>query len=149
MMLSCSTFMLAAVLASTGVLSGLPEYKPDANADRGSIPAAYLWDLTVLFPDDDAWSQTLEKTRVSLEGLSSLHDTLGEPESLAAYMEIYFSIELTANRLSLYASLQKDGDTTDDPPPAGVETDQPGHGRGRGAPASGARLRRRRARGGL
>ena len=34
------------------------------------------------------------------------------PEGLAAYMGVYFELELMANRLSLYASLQKDGDTT-------------------------------------
>jgi len=113
MFLSCSTlFLAAAVMASAGDIGSLPAYTPDANADRASIPADFIWDLTVLFPDDEAWEFTLEKTREELDGLDSSQDALSRPDGLAAYMEAYFAIELTANRLSLYASLQKDGDTT-------------------------------------
>jgi len=112
MTVSCSVLLFAAVLASSGGLTGLPPHTPDANAERRSIPADYLWDLTVLFPDDEAWESTLEATKKGLVLLSASHDTLGSPEGLAAYMTLYFDIELTTNRLSLYASLQKDGDTT-------------------------------------
>jgi len=113
MILSCSTIVLAATLAATaGDLGSLPSYTPDANASRATIPADFLWDLTVLFPDDEAWVSTLEATEEGLAVLSASHDTLGTPGGLAAYMASYFDIELTINRLSLYASLQKDGDTT-------------------------------------
>jgi oligoendopeptidase F len=112
MMFSFTTLVFVALMAATGNLAGLPDYTPDANAERVSIPADYLWDLTVLFPDDETWMLTLETTRQELEALGTTHDTLDTPEGLAAYMESYFDIELTTNRLSLYASLQKDGDTT-------------------------------------
>jgi oligoendopeptidase F len=113
MFLSCSTlFLAAAVMASAGDIGSLPPYEPDANADRASIPGDYIWDLTVLFPDDEAWAVTLDETREKLDALDSSQDALSKPDGLAAYMEAYFAIELTANRLSLYASLQKDGDTT-------------------------------------
>jgi oligoendopeptidase F len=113
MFLSCSTlFLAAAVMASAGDLGSLPSYAPDANAERASIPGDYIWDLTVLFPDDEAWAATFEATAEQLVELKSAHDALSRPAGLAAYMEDYFEIEVTANRLSLYASLQKDGDTT-------------------------------------
>ena len=112
MTVSCSVLLFAAVLASTGNLAELPTYTPDANADRASIPDVYRWDLTVLFPDDEAWASTFESTEAGLAALSAGHDALSSPEGLAAYMASYFEIEVTANRLSLYASLQKDGDTT-------------------------------------
>jgi len=112
MMFSCSTLVVVALMATSGNLAGLPEYTPDANAERTSIPADYLWDLSVLFPDDEAWTLALETTSAALEALGSGHDTLDRPEGLAAYMEAYFEVELATNRLSLYASLQKDGDTT-------------------------------------
>jgi len=112
MFLSCSTlFLAAAVMASAGDIGSLPSYEPDANADRASIPGDYIWDLTVLFPDDEAWAVTLDETREKLDALDSSQDALSSPDRLAAYMEAYFAIELTANRLSLFASLQKDGDT--------------------------------------
>jgi len=112
MMFSCSTLVFAALMATTGNLTSLPVYTPDANAERTSIPADYLWDLSVLYPDDEAWTLALETTSAELEVLGSSHDMLDHPNGLTAYMEAYFEIELTANRLSLYASLQKDGDTT-------------------------------------
>ncbi len=113
MFLSCSTlFLAAAVLASAGDLGSLPPYTPDANAERSTIPADYLWDLTALFPDDEAWAVALVATGAKLEILGSTRETIKTPEGLAAYMAVYFDLELMANRLSLYSSLQKDGDTT-------------------------------------
>ena len=56
MFLSCSTvFLAAAVMALAGNFESLPDYTPDANAERQTIPSDYIWDLTVLFPDDEAW----------------------------------------------------------------------------------------------
>jgi len=113
MFLSCSTlFLAAAVMASAGDIGSLPPYTPDANADRASIPGDYIWDLAVLFPDDEAWAATFEATHESLAELSAEHEALSTPAGLTAYMKAYFALELTTNRLSLYASLQKDGDTT-------------------------------------
>ncbi|MCU0304348.1 MAG: oligoendopeptidase F family protein [Thermoanaerobaculales bacterium] len=110
---TCSAVLLTlAVAASAGNLASLPDYSPDANAERSSIPAAYRWDLTVLFPDDAAWEAALEATRTALADLGRWHGSLAEPGPLADYMTRYFEAELAANRLSLYASLQKDGDTT-------------------------------------
>lgn len=112
MTMTFSTLLFAAVLASSGNLAGLPDYTPDANAARSVIPPEYRWDLTVLFPDDEAWTATLEATEDALATLAATHDSLDTAGRLASYMAAYFDIELTANRLSLYASLQKDGDTT-------------------------------------
>ncbi len=113
MIVSCSTvFLAAAVLASAGDFASLPPYTPDANAERSTIPADYRWNLTVLFPDDEAWADELAATGKKLEMLASTHETMTTPEGLAAYMAVYLEIEVTANRLSLYAALQRDGDTT-------------------------------------
>ncbi len=113
MSVSCTIVLVAAAaLASAGDFSTLPDYSPDANAERSTIPADFLWDLTVLYPDDGAWADGLAATGASLEALGTEHGNLGTPEGLAVYMKTYFDIELTTNRLSLYASLQKDGDIT-------------------------------------
>jgi oligoendopeptidase F len=112
MTITLSCLVLAAVVAADGNLSGLPEYTPDANVERSAIPAEYRWDLTVLFPGDDEWAESMAETDRTLEALSSLHGSLSDPTTLATYMNDYFAIELAANRLSLYAALQKDGDST-------------------------------------
>jgi oligoendopeptidase F len=111
---TCTTVLLTVALAaSAGSLASLPDYRPDANAELSSIPAAYRWDLTVLFPDDAAWAAALDATRATLADLGQQHGSLADPAALADSMRRYFEAELAANRLSLYASLQKDGDTTD------------------------------------
>jgi oligoendopeptidase F len=113
MVFRCSVVLIAATaLVSAGDLGSLPEYTPDANADRSSIPSVFKWDLTVLFADDAAWRSTFGETEAKLADLAHLHGGLDQPETLAMYLADYFEIELTTNRLSLFASLQKDGDTT-------------------------------------
>jgi oligoendopeptidase F len=113
MFFSCSTLLLAAaVMGPAGDLGSLPPYTADANTERSSIPDVYRWDLTVLFADESEWASTLRSTESRLAHLTLVHDRLHDPEVLASYMEVYFDVELTANRLSLFASLQKDGDTT-------------------------------------
>ena len=109
---SAAVILAAAVLASAGDLSSLPAYTPDATADRSSIPAAYRWDLTPLFPDDAAWAAAFADTEAKLAELQASDAGLDRPEALAAFMATYFEVELTANRLALYANLQRDGDTT-------------------------------------
>jgi oligoendopeptidase F len=109
---SAAVVLAAAVLASAGDLRSLPAYTPDATADRSSIPAAYRWDLTPLFPDDAAWAAAFADTEAKLAGLQASAAGLDRPEALAAFMATYFEVELTANRLTLYANLQRDGDTT-------------------------------------
>ena len=85
-MFSCSTLVVVALMATTGNLAGLPDYTPDANAERVSIPADYLWDLSVLFPDDEAWALALETTSSELDALGSGHGTLGRPDGLARHL---------------------------------------------------------------
>ena len=89
MFLSCSTvFLAAAVMASAGNFESLPDYTPDANAERQTIPGDYIWNLSVLFADDEAWSLALEETGAKLETLASNHDTLDRPDGLVAYMAV-------------------------------------------------------------
>ena len=109
---SAVVVLAAAVLASAGDLRSLPAYAPDATADRSSIPAQYRWDLTPLFPDDEAWAAAFAGAEAGLADLEASAGELGRPEALAAFMATYFEVELTANRLALYANLQRDGDTT-------------------------------------
>jgi oligoendopeptidase F len=104
--------LLIASFPAAETLDGLPPVVPDANNDRSSIPEVYLWDLPALYESDDAWAESFSATEKELAGLKTLHRELGAPSTLAAYMETYFRLEVAANRLSLYANLQRDGDTT-------------------------------------
>ena len=104
--------LLTSAVATAGTLDDLPQFTPDANAERASIPEVFRWDLTALFPSDDAWSDAFSAAGESLSGLARHHGGLNDPVILADYMATYFRLEVEANRLSLYASLQRDGNTT-------------------------------------
>jgi oligoendopeptidase F len=104
--------LLIVSFSAAETLDGLPPVVPDANTDRSSIPEIYLWDLTALYASDDAWAESFSATEKELAGLKTLHHELGAPSTLAAYMKTYFRLEVAANRLSLFANLQRDGDTT-------------------------------------
>jgi len=104
--------LLIVSVSTAETLDGLPPVTPDANVDRSSIPEVYLWDLTALYGSDEAWSESFSATENELAGLKTLHNELGTPSTLADYMATYFRLEVVANRLSLYANLQRDGDTT-------------------------------------
>ena len=104
--------LLTSATASAGTLEDLPPFTPDANVERASIPEVYRWDLTALFPDDDGWSDAFMAAGERLSGLAGHHGELNDPSILADYMATYFRLEVEANRLSLYANLQRDGNTT-------------------------------------
>jgi oligoendopeptidase F len=110
---SAAIVLATAVLASAGELGSLPDYVPDANADRMSIPAVYRWDLTPLFANDASWEATFAATESRLSTLTGSPADLDRPEALAAFMKTYFDLELIANRLTLYANLERDGAITD------------------------------------
>ncbi len=111
-------FVVALVLtfaAGSSVLAGglqdLPEWQPDANAERSAIPGVYKWQLDVLVADDEAWEAGAKDAAQKLETLGELRVGLAKPEGLAKYLEAYFAADELINRLTLYANLRRDTDT--------------------------------------
>lgn len=117
-MTRCSRFVVALILfvavgssVMAGGLEGLPLWAPDANAERVAIPDVYKWRLGVLVADDEAWEAEAEDAARRLEALAGLRAGLTTAQGLATYLEAYFAADELINRLTLYANLQRDGDT--------------------------------------
>jgi oligoendopeptidase F len=110
--------MLVAALVATGVGSAqatdLPAYEPDANAERSQIPDVYKWDLTPLFPDDAAWTQSMHALSEETKKLGDFQGKLSDPKALADCLDLYFRLHDGINHVTLYANLQSNTDTADD-----------------------------------
>ncbi len=90
-----------------------PQYSPDSNSARESIPQVYKWDLTAIFPSDAAWEQELERVGKDLDLIEAFRGSLGDPSSLYDCLKQYFETHDATNRVTLYANLNLEVALTD------------------------------------
>jgi len=80
--------------------------------DRSKIPDEYKWDLTALYPSDQAWRTEKGKLVSDLPALRKFQGTLSSSAAqLAEALEVRSRLEKEATRLFTYASLISDQDT--------------------------------------
>ena len=82
--------------------------------ERSEIDDAYTWDLTDLFPDDEAWEAAYEETDARIEELSAYEGRVTESAAtLEDVLELRESIMRSVSNVTAYARMRKDEDTTD------------------------------------
>jgi oligoendopeptidase F len=80
--------------------------------DRSKIPDPYKWDLTKLYPSDQAWRDAKNELSAKLPKLSQFKGTLGSSaQRLADALELESRLEKDLYRLTTYAGLISDQDT--------------------------------------
>ena len=80
--------------------------------DRGKIPDEYKWDLTSIYPSDQAWRAAKEKLASELPRLRQFQGTLASSASrLADALETQSSFDKELARLFVFASMRSDEDT--------------------------------------
>jgi oligoendopeptidase F len=80
--------------------------------DRSKIPDQYKWDLTAIYPSDQAWRAAKDQFVAELPKVRELQGTLGSsPKHLADVLELSSHLEKELNRLFVYAGLISDQDT--------------------------------------
>jgi oligoendopeptidase F len=80
--------------------------------DRSKIPDQYKWDLTPLYPSDQAWRTTKEQFVAELPKVGAFQGTLAaSPKQLADALEKSSDLEKELDRLYVYAGLISDQDT--------------------------------------
>ena len=80
---------------------------------RDQIAIEDTWDLTTIYPDEQAWSAELDTVPAKVEAAASFRGRLGESAAvLQQAIEAVFDLELTISRLAVYASLRRDEDTS-------------------------------------
>jgi oligoendopeptidase F len=82
--------------------------------ERAKIPEKYRWDLTQIYPDDQAWRAAKDKLIAGIPAIGAFNGTLGSsPQKLADALELTSRISKEFSRLYVYASMMSDQDTRD------------------------------------
>ena len=81
---------------------------------RNEISKDNTWDLSKLFPDDEAWKAGLQAYETEAEKIPSFKGSLGKSaESLAAWMDYIRDLGILEERLGVYAQLRQTEDEGD------------------------------------
>ena len=106
--------MRYAKLASAGLLAATLLVSPLAaqTRDRAQIPDQYKWNLTDLYPNDEAWRAAKEKLAADIPKVKQFRGTLGKsPQQMLAALTFLSDLNKTFSRVYVYAGLKSDEDT--------------------------------------
>jgi oligoendopeptidase F len=82
--------------------------------DRRKIPDRYKWDLTHIYPNDEAWKRAKDELVNGLPSIAQYRGTLGSSaRQLLGALECVSDLIKTYYRLYSYASMHSDQDTRD------------------------------------
>ena len=80
--------------------------------DRSKIPDQYKWDLTAVYPSDQAWRAEKDKVNAQLPELRKFQGTLASSAAhLADALDLQSHLDKEVTRLYVYASMNSDEDT--------------------------------------
>ncbi len=80
---------------------------------RDQIAVEDTWDLTTIFPTEEAWDAEAAQVPGLIERAAATRGTLAEsPQALADAIQAVLALQLSISRLTVYASLRRDEDTT-------------------------------------
>ena len=80
---------------------------------RSEVAAEFTWDLTDIFPSDEAWRAEYEALKPYAEAVAAYQGRLGESaETLLAYFQLDDELNVRVGRLYGYANCKADEDTS-------------------------------------
>ena len=80
--------------------------------DRSKIPDQHKWDLSAVYPSDEAWRAAKEKLATALPKLRDFQGALASSASrMAGALELQSDIDKELSRLYVYAAMKSDEDT--------------------------------------
>ncbi len=80
--------------------------------ERKDVETKYTWDLTPIFPSDEAWEAEFKAFEKDFEnsGISSYQGTLGDKQKLLGFFALRDALSRRLEKLYLYASMRHDED---------------------------------------
>jgi oligoendopeptidase F len=100
------------IAAATVFLISLVNALAAQDRDRSKVPTQYKWDLTALYPTDQAWRSEKEKLVTDLPKLKEYQGTLASSaQRLADALNMESQMEKELKRLGTYGGLISDQDT--------------------------------------
>ena len=89
--------------------ANLPAAEPSSHADSSSA-----WDLTLLYKDDAAWHAAKDHLAAEIPKIKNYQGRLGESAAtLREAMDLIYGLHKDLDRMAVYSSLKRDGDTRD------------------------------------
>ena len=80
---------------------------------RDEVPVALTWNLTTIFPNDDAWQQSLDEVKQQADQAAQVKGSLGNSaQALLTGLQKIFAVMRKFEKVYIYASLKADQDTT-------------------------------------
>jgi len=80
--------------------------------ERSAVPDRFTWDLSRIYPSDEAWRAGKEKLAAELPAIRAFKGTLGpSAQKLADALELMSRLSKEFSRLYVYASMRSDEDT--------------------------------------
>ena len=80
--------------------------------ERSAVPDRYKWNLSEIYPSDQAWRAAKDKLVAELPAIRAFKGTLGSsPQKLADALELSTRLAKEFTRLYVYASMMSDQDT--------------------------------------
>lgn len=81
---------------------------------RAEVPAELKWDLSTIYPDDQAWETDFQTVSTTIAGLDALAGNLGQgPDALLDVIEQTLAAQRALEKLYVYASMKSNEDTAD------------------------------------
>jgi oligoendopeptidase F len=97
---------------AVGLFAGIVVASPAQEKDRNKVPDQYKWDLTKLYPSDQAWRNAKDELAAEMPKLGEFKGTLSSSaQRLADALEMQSRLEKQLWRLTTYAGLISDQDT--------------------------------------
>ncbi|MEO6457166.1 MAG: oligoendopeptidase F [Chloroflexia bacterium] len=81
---------------------------------RTEVPVEHTWDITSVYPTDDAWDKAYQEAKSELDGLGRFEGKLAEsPATLLEGLSVRDEYMARASRIYVYAGMQSTGDVGD------------------------------------
>jgi oligoendopeptidase F len=98
-------------IAAAATLATLAAAMPAWAQDKANTADPAAWDLSDLYPNDDAWDAARKKLLADIPGMLKYKGTLGSSaDTLAAALVLQSDLGRTAGRVYTYISLKADAD---------------------------------------
>jgi oligoendopeptidase F len=95
-----------------GLTLAAPDFSAAQTTERSTIPDQYKWNLTDLYPSNEAWKQAEKKFVDELPALRQYKGTLSTSAArLLGCLDLTFQMSKDLSKLSSYASMSSDQDT--------------------------------------
>src|SRR5512141_1724884 len=80
--------------------------------ERSAVPDKYKWDLSQIYPNDQAWRAAKDKLAADIPSVRAFKGTLASsPQKLADALERTSRLSKEFARLAVYAGMMSDQDT--------------------------------------